>query len=127
MNLLLTVPAGVLVDRRVTKVVADADFGSFVLLPKHADVAALLVPGLLSFLADDEAEVFVAVDHGVLVKAGADVRVTCQRAALAGDLASAEETVRERFAVRSESEKRARTTLAQLETEILKRVAELRR
>lgn len=127
MNLLLSVPTGVLVDEPVVKVIAEADFGSFALLPEHADIAALLVPGLLAYHLEDGREIFVAVDHGLLVKTGVHVRAACQRAVVAGDLGTAEETVRERFKVRTDTEKRARRALIQLESEILKRVVELRR
>ena len=125
MNLLLSVPAGVIINEPVVKVIAEADIGSFALLPAHADVVALLVPGLLAYYLEDGREVFVAVDHGLLVKTGGQVRVACQRAVLAGDLGSAGETVRERFKVRSETEKDARRALIQLESEILKRIGEL--
>lgn len=126
MNLLLSVPAGVLVNEPVVKVVAEADFGSFALLPAHADIVALLVPGLLAYHLADGREVFAAVDHGLLVKTGSQVRVACQRAVVAGDLGTAGETVRDRFKVRTDTEKRARRALIQLESEILKRVGELR-
>lgn len=126
MRLLLSVPTGVLMDRSVAKIIAESDVGSFALLPQHADVAALLVPGLLAYYLEDGREVFVAVDHGLLVKAGPQVRVACQRAVIAGDLGSAEEMVRERFKVRTDTEKQARRALVQLEGEILKRVRELR-
>lgn len=126
MRLLITVPSGVLVDTVARKVEADSDHGSFVILPRHADAALLLVPGLLAYHTEGGDEVFVAVDHGVLVKVGGDVRVACQRAVVAGDLGRAEATVRERFRVQSEQEKRARTALLRLEADILRRLGELR-
>lgn len=126
MKLLVTAPNGVLVDATVRKVVVDAQIGSFCLLPRHADVATLVVPGLLSYLTDASEEVFVAVDHGVLVKAGDTVRVACQRAVVAGDLGDAEATVRERFRIQSERESRARSALMRLEADILRRLGELR-
>jgi len=126
-NLLLSVPTGVLVDERVVKVVAEADFGSFAMLPRHADVVALLVPGLLAYHTEDGEEVFVAVDHGVMVKTGAQVRAACQRAVVAGALGNAEAVMRERFAQRSEQQKRVRSALIQLESQVLQNVAELRR
>lgn len=127
MKLLLAVPSGVLVDESVVKIAAESDFGAFVMLPRHGDTAVLLVPGLLSYYLADGSEVFVAVDHGVLVKAGEQVRVACQRAVVTVDLANAQEMVLERFEVQSEREKRARTALIRLEADILKRVGELRR
>jgi F-type H+-transporting ATPase subunit epsilon len=126
MRLLVSVPSGILVDQPVRKVVAESDRGSFCLLPRHADVATVLVPGLLAFHDESGDEVFVAVDEGILVKVGPEVRVSCQRGVLAGDLGSAEATVRERFRTQSEREKRARTALLRLEADILRRLGELR-
>lgn len=124
--MLLTVPSGVLVDQAVTRVAAEAPHGAFVLLPRHADVAMLLVPGLLSYQPPGGDEVFVAVDHGVLVKVGDQVRAACQRALVTGDLGSAAQAVSDRFEVQSADEKRARTALLRVEAEILRRVGELR-
>ena len=126
MKLVLSVPTGVLVDTSVRKLVAEADHGSFCVLPRHADTATLLVPGLLAYWGANGDEVIVAVDEGVLVKTGEQVRVACQRAVVAGDLGSAEATVRERFQTQSEREKRARSALLGLEADIIRRLGELR-
>ncbi len=126
MRLLLTVPSGKLVDQQVARMSAESNHGSFTVLPRHADTALLLVPGLLSFHDERGEETFVAVDHGLLVKAGGQVRVACQRAVVSGDLGSAEAAVRSRFLTQGESDKRARTALLRLEAEILRRLGELR-
>jgi F-type H+-transporting ATPase subunit epsilon len=96
------------------------------MLERHADTALLVVPGLLSFHDEDGKETFLAVDHGVLVKAGAQVRVACQRGVVSGDLGSAEAAVRARFLAQDEQGKRARSALLRLEAEILRRAGELR-
>jgi len=145
MRLLLTAPAAVLVDARVAKIVAESEAGSFCILPRHADVATILVPGLLTYVPADRrpdggagtgdsavapdaqgGEVVVAIDHGVLVRCADEVRVTTQRAIIAGDLAGAVATVQHRFRQQSEREKRARTMLLRLEADILRRLGELR-
>ena len=126
MNLLLTVPSDVLIDAPATKILAESTSGSFCLLPRHADTAAVLVPGLLTYVGEDGDEVVVAIDRGLLVKVGASVRVSCQRAVIAPDLASAEATVRDRFRTKSEGEKRSRNVLLRLEADILRRLGQLR-
>ncbi|NMC75543.1 MAG: F0F1 ATP synthase subunit epsilon, partial [Geobacteraceae bacterium] len=45
MKLTVLLPTGVLVDQEVTKVTAEAENGSFCLLPRHIDFLAALVPG----------------------------------------------------------------------------------
>lgn len=126
MRLLITAPTGVLADVAVRKIVAASLDGSYCLLPRHTDVTTLLVPGLLAYHDEEDREVFAALDHGVLVKAGDVVRVACQRGVIAGDLGEAEATVRKRFRVQSEREKRARSTLLRLEADILRRLGEMR-
>ncbi len=126
LRLLLTVPTEVLIDRPVVKVVATGAEGSFCLLPRHLDLASVLVPGLLTFTSADGTESVVATDHGVLVKVGDDVRVACQRALEASDELEAERAVRERFHASSEREKRARAALARLEGDVVRRLGRLR-
>lgn len=126
MRLFLSVPTEVLLDEPVTKVIAESPAGHFCLLPRHVDIATVLVPGLLTYIREGGAEAVVAVDHGVLVKVGDDVRVACERAQPAPDAEAAARAVRERFAVQSEREKRARATLARLEGDVVRRLGELR-
>ena len=125
MRLLLSVPTGVVLDVAASKVSGESDRGSFTLLPRHADGAMLLRPGLLSYVSEDEEEVFVAVDEGVLVKVGPDVRVAARRAVVAGDLENARTALAEHLVERSEHERRARAALLSLEAEVLRRLGDL--
>ncbi len=125
MRLLLSVPTGVLVDTRVLRVSAESGGGSFTLLPKHADGALDLVPGLLSYVTEDGEEVFVAVDEGVIVKAEDEVRAACRRAVVAGALERAVAALAEHMRSQSEHERRARTALLRLEAEVMRRLGEL--
>ena len=125
MKLLLSVPTGVVLDVRATKVSGESDRGSFTLLPRHADGAILLRPGLLSYLDEEDEEVFVAVDEGVLVKVGSDVRVASRRAVVAGDLENARSALANHLTERSEHERRARAALLSLEAEVLRRLGDL--
>lgn len=126
MRLRISVPTEVLLDAPVVKVVAESETGSFCLLPRHLDLATVLVPGLLTFVRDDGTEGVVAVDHGVLAKVGDDVRVACERALLADRPEVAARAVRERFREVGEHEKHARATLARLESDVVRRLAALR-
>ena len=126
MRLLLSVPTGVVVDTRVAKVSGESDRGSFTILPRHADGAMLLRRGLLSYVGEDDTEVFVAVDEGVLVKADRDLRVACQRAVVAGDLEDARSVLAQHLHGQSEHERKAKSVLMALEAEVVRRLGELR-
>lgn len=125
MRLLVSVPTGVVLDETTSRVSGVSDRGSFTLLPRHADGAMLIQPGLMSYGAVDEDEVFLAVDEGVLVKVGEDVRVACSRVVVAGDLENARTALAEHLSRQNEHETRARAALMSLEAEVLRRLGGL--
>ena len=61
MRVKVIVPSGVLLEEEVVKVVAEAQNGSFCLLPGHVDFVAALVPSCLALTARDGVESFLAV------------------------------------------------------------------
>jgi F-type H+-transporting ATPase subunit epsilon len=126
MRLKVLLPTEVLVDEEVVKVVAEAENGSFCLLPRHIDFVAALVPGLLSFVpAGNGAEEFLAVDEGILVKCGPEVMVSTRQAVRGPELGTLKATVEKTFKVRTDQEKRARSALANLEAKFIRRFLKL--
>ena len=128
MQLKILLPFGVFASiADVTSIGVMTPVGSFGLLPRRLDCATMISPGLLSYSTAKAGEVHVAVDAGVLVKTGADVLV-CVRHAIAGaDLGHLREAVEQEFLKSSEREQSARTTLAQLESGLIRGFVELQR
>lgn len=124
-QLRILLPTEVLVSEKVTKVVAQAENGSFCLLPRHVDFAAVLVPGVLVFARPDGSETFVATDRGVLVKCGQEVLVSTFSGVCGTDLGRLQDLVEERFLQLDEHERRARSALARLEASALRGFLEL--
>jgi F-type H+-transporting ATPase subunit epsilon len=125
MRLKVLTPTAVLFDQDVTKVIAEAENGSFCLLPRHIDFVAALVPGLLSFTTSDEHEEFLAVDEGMLVKCGAEVLVSTRMAVRGPDLGVLQRTVEEQFRRIDDHERQARAAAARLEADLVRRFMEL--
>lgn len=125
MHLKVLLPTETLVDEAVTKVIAEAENGSFCLLPRHIDFIAALVPGVLCFWARDGAENFVALDEGTLVKCGQEVLVSTLNGVRGAELDRLRAMVRERFLALDEHERVARTALARLEAGTIRRFIEL--
>ena len=125
MKLKVLLPNEVMVDRAVTKVIAEAENGSFCLLPRHIDFVAALVPGILSFESSSGEEVFLAVDEGILVKCGAEVLVSTRNAVRGADLETLKQTVEKQFRVLDEREKLTRSALAKFEASIMRHFKEL--
>lgn len=126
MNLKIMLPFGVFADvPDVIRVVAEGRGGSFGLLPRRLDCTAALVPGILVYETEAGGEVFVAVDEGVLVKAGAEVLVSVRRALGGADLDALRDSVAKEFLTLDEHEQSLRTVVARLEAGFMRRVVSL--
>jgi F-type H+-transporting ATPase subunit epsilon len=108
----------------VKRIVARTLHGSFGLLPHRLDCAAALAPGILTYESDAEGEVFVAVDQGVLVKAGMNVLISVRNAIGGIDLDKLHEAVKKEFLAVDEQEKSVRSVLAKMESSFIHRFME---
>lgn len=109
----------------VSRIVAETRAGSLGLLPHRLDFVAALVPGILIYETEEEGEVYVAVDEGVVVKTGLDVRVSVRRAIAGSDLGRLRESVEQEFLALSEHEQSVRSVLAGVESDFIRRMVAL--
>ncbi len=124
MHLKVLLPFRVFVDKAdVSRIVAETREGSFGLLPRRRDCVAALVPGILTYQSEADAEVFVAVDEGVLVKIGDEVRVSVRRASSGNDLASLRDAVRRDYLTLDALQLGARAATQKLESVFVGRFA----
>ena len=71
MHLKILLPFRVFAEHdAVSRIVAETAEGFFGILPRRLDGVAALVPGILVFETGEHGQQIVAVDEGVLVKAG---------------------------------------------------------
>lgn len=128
MQLRIRLPFKVFADiDSVTRIVVTTPSGSFGLLPHRRDCTAALAPGVLTYSTEGGGEAHLALDEGVLIKAGADVLVCVRRAIGGADLGRLRQAVEQEFLSLSEQEKETRATLAQLESGFIRRLVELQR
>ncbi len=125
MNLKVLLPTQILLEEAVSKITAEAKNGSFCLLPRHIDFVTALVPGILSFVTTSGQERFLAVDEGILVKCGPQVRVSTQHAVQGADLGTLQHTIEKQFRVLDDREKLTRSMLAKLEANLIRRFMDL--
>ncbi len=124
MNLKVLLPFKVFAEKTgVLRVVAESRAGSFGILPQRLDCVAALVPGILVYETETEGEVCMAVDQGVLVKAGADVLVSVRNAIGGTDLGQLRAAVEREFLDLDEQEKSVRSVIAKLESGFIHRFA----
>jgi F-type H+-transporting ATPase subunit epsilon len=124
MNLKVLLPFQVFAEKTgVSRIVAETCEGSFGLLPHRLDCVAALTPGILVYQTEAEGEAYLAVDEGILVKAGADVLVSVRRASGGTDLGQLHALVAKEFLTLDEREKSVRSVMTKLESGFLSRLA----
>ena len=125
MNLKILLPFRIFAEKQgVKRIVAQSLQGSFGLLPHRLDCAAALAPGILTYETEADGEVYLAVDAGVLVKAGMDVLISVRSAIGGSDLAHLHEAVKREFLNLDEQEQMVRSVLAKLESGFIRRLME---
>jgi F-type H+-transporting ATPase subunit epsilon len=125
MKLKVLLPTEIFLDQDVTKVIAEAENGSFCLLPRHIDFVSALVPGILSFESGSKEE-FLAVDEGILVKCASDIMVSTRRAIRGENLGEMRLVVEREFRTLNEREKKTNSILAKLEADFAKHFLKLK-
>lgn len=124
MTLKILLPFQVFAEKTgVSRIVAETNEGSFGLLPNRLDCVAALTPGILLYETEADGEVCVAVDEGVLVKAGSDVLISVRRAVGGADLGRLRDAVERDYLALDERERSVRSVTAKLETGFLSRLA----
>lgn len=125
MNLKVLLPSQIFAEKTgVSRIVAETPTGSFGLLPHRRDCVAALAPGILIYETAAEGEVYLAVDEGVLVKTGPEVRVSVRRALGGTNLGQLREAVEREFLTLDEHEQSVRSVMAKMESGFIRRFAE---
>jgi F-type H+-transporting ATPase subunit epsilon len=126
MQLKILLPFKIFAEQsEVLRIVAETPEGSFGLLPHRLDCVAALVPGILTYDTKQDGTVYLAVDEGVLVKAGPDVLVSVRRAIGGTDLGQLHEAVTRDFLTLDDEERKVRDAIAKMEGGFIARLAEL--
>ncbi|HZJ94451.1 MAG TPA: ATPase [Thiopseudomonas sp.] len=127
MQVNLRLPTRLLFSGEAQKVFAEAENGSFAMLPNHTDFVTALQPSVLLVTDSQGQELFFGIDQGLLVKHGYQVDIAVRRAVQGDDLASLNETIQSTFVEVDEDERIARTALSKLEAGIVRRFSDLRK
>lgn len=125
MQLKVLLPFKVFAQKDAVKnIVVKTDNGFLGLLPNRLDCVAVLTPGILSWHTALEGETVIAVDDGILVKAGKEVLVSVRNAIGGKDINALHEAVTQQFIQESEEENDLRLMLSKLESSFIHRFAE---
>jgi F-type H+-transporting ATPase subunit epsilon len=124
LHLKILLPDRVFADEaKIARIVFTTPGGSFGLLPRRADCVAAILPGLFAYQAEGADEVTVALDEGVLVKAGGNVLISVRRAIAGSDIEELEHSIAAQFLTLSDLQQAQRRVSARLESGFIKRFA----
>ena len=126
MMLKILLPAEVMLTQEVKKIIAEAENGSFCLMPNHIDFVATLAPGIFMYEPIGGGQELLAMDVGTLIKKGPNVLVSTRNAVRAPDLGKLKEVVVKQYEVLDEREKMVRSASARLEASLIRRFVELK-
>jgi len=124
MRLRVLLPEEILLDVEARKITAEAENGSFGLLPRHVDFATALAPGILTFVGADGREEFIAVDDGILLKRGSLVQVSTRNAVVGEELGELKRMIDDRLKNITDLERKSRDALNKLEADLVRRFME---
>ena len=125
MNLEILLPYRIFAEQSaVSRIVVDTSNGSLGLLPNRLDCVATLVPGILLYESASTVT-YVAIDDGVLVKVGAEVRVSVRRALAGASLEELQDAVRGSFSLIDQRQRDVRAALAKMEAGLMGQFAKL--
>lgn len=127
MKLKILLPFRVFIEEpAVLQVIAETPDGSFGLLPQRLDCVSVLTPGILTYQTRTEGDVYVAIDHGILVKSGQQILVSVRRAYSGVPLNELQQAVNQDFLKIDEQQREMRAVLAKLESGFLRRSLNLK-
>ena len=126
MRLRIFLPYDALLEAEtVLRIVVETTDGALGILPHRLDCVASVVPGILAYEPKGGRMSYVAVDTGILVKAGTDVSLAVRRAVVGPNLAQLRTEVERHFLHLDNEERQMRTALARVERGLVQRFREV--
>lgn len=128
MHLKILLPYDVFAEiKNVKRIVAETTAGSYGILPRRLDCTAALVTGILLYETESEGEKYIAVNEGILIKAGEQVSISVRNAIGNAPLGKLKAMVEKEMVELDQQEVSARIVMAKLETGFLRSFQKLRK
>jgi F-type H+-transporting ATPase subunit epsilon len=117
MELKILLPFRVFADtNHVSSIVMETSEGSYGLLPDRLDCVAALIPGIFTYVTATDGPHYLAIEAGLLVKAGRQVLVSVRNAIGGVDLGQLAETVKKELAKKKAATGKVRSVMEKLES-----------
>jgi len=128
MNLKILLPFKIFAEiKNVKRIVLETSDGSYGLLPHRLDCVAALVPGIFTYETEADGVHYLAVDEGILLKAGMAVLASVRNAIGGADLGKLRESVEKEYVTLDEKEKNVRSVMTKMESGLIYRLEKFRK
>ena len=127
MILRVITPERTILETEAVHVTAEDVTGSLGIRPGHAPLVSPLVPGIVMARRPGGSETYVAVNGGVVVVTGEEVRIVSRQAVPGDDLGHLEDQVLTQFAHGSEEAKASRAAFEKMRIGFMRRMLEYER
>ena len=125
MDLWVLLPEKTYWQGKVKKIVGEAINGFFCLLPRHVDFITIMTPGIFFALTEEEEDIYLAINEGILIKANDEVTLSTRSAVKGDTLGDLKKEVEENFMKINEQEKGLQSALQKLEADFVRRFLDL--
>jgi F-type H+-transporting ATPase subunit epsilon len=102
------------------KVSVQTTGGWWTFLPRHREMVALVVPGIVTAWLADGGEILVAVDEGLLTKRGPDLTIATRHAAVGRNAEDLKKEAGRQFAEARAGEELMQQVIGRLETDFIR-------
>lgn len=125
MNLRITTPGAIVVDRPVASIRAEDASGSFGILPGHADFLTALEISVVLWREADGRSGYCAVRNGILtVTGGNDIAIATREALVGDDLDQLETAVLAGYRQHRDAERTSRAASTKLRMQAIRHMVE---
>ena len=116
MSLKILLPYKVFMEaQHVSSITIETSEGAYGMFRQRLDCVAALVPGIFTYEIGSNGAKYIAVDEGVMIKAGNEILVSVRNAVGGADLGKLGELVKREFNQQDENKIKVRSVMAKLE------------
>jgi alternate F1F0 ATPase F1 subunit epsilon len=124
MNFLLLLPTEIVIQKKIDKLIIEDAFGSFCILPEHADITTILAKGIV-IIYEQGNKCYLALDGGYLVKEDKTVYISAESVILGENFKALARDCQKRVKTTNKKKYKVKSFLAKLEADFEKQLTEI--
>ncbi|RFS20181.1 F0F1 ATP synthase subunit epsilon [Chitinophaga silvatica] len=126
LHLRILLPSQIFLEKTdVIRITVETTAGSYGFLPQRLDCTAALIPGILFYESVSDGEKYIAVEEGVIVKAGFEIMIAVRNAVGNASLGELKSLIDQKLKLADEKKVNMRSVIARLETSFVRNIQQL--